>query len=112
MLVDDLFPQDRTLAEVSLRRGDQTFTDPRTGQPYDIDMPVTPAAPKPRYRMVGGRPTLITPVQTPAQSQPLKFGGETYRRGPKGWEDSRGRPADTNTARILDRAQAQATKSP
>jgi hypothetical protein len=108
MLVDDLFPQDRAMLEVALRRGEGTFIDPRTGRYYEFE-PTAPAPlTKPRYRMVGGRPVLISP----AKSEPIKFGGETYRPGPQGWVDSKNRPADANTAQILDRAQAQATKSP
>lgn len=47
---------------------------------------------------------------TPAVSQPITFAGKKYTKGPKGWMDDKGKPADFNTSKILDQAQAKANK--
>jgi hypothetical protein len=49
-----------------------------------------------------------TPPATPAAPQVFTFGGKKYTKGPKGWADSKGKAADTNTANILDKAASQA----
>ena len=68
--------------------------------------PTTPAAP----------PKPTTPASTTAPStsttqEPLSWGGEKYTKGPKGWVDSKGKPADINTSNVLDQAATQASAS-
>lgn len=46
-----------------------------------------------------------------ATTPPVTFGGMKYTKGPNGWIDKRGRKADDNTARLLDRAAQQAQSS-
>jgi len=46
-------------------------------------------------------------ANTPAE--PITFGREKYTKGPKGWIDSKGKPADQNTTKILDQAAQQST---
>ena len=55
------------------------------------------------------------PAQPPAPdaaqakvSEPITFGGKTYRKGQAGWRDDKNKPADPNTAQFLDRALVQA----
>ena len=44
------------------------------------------------------------PAATTAAATPFTFGGEKYTKGPKGWVDSKGKPADANTIKVLDKA--------
>lgn len=76
-------------------------------RPQTSTQPVaTPAAtPQPTSR---AEPTV--PPPEPQASQPLTFGGKKYTKGPRGWVDDKGKPADVNTSKILDQAQAKANQ--
>lgn len=65
----------------------------------------TPATAQPTVR---AEPTV--PPPEPQASQPLTFGGKKYTKGPRGWVDDKGKPADVNTSKILDQAQAKANQ--
>jgi hypothetical protein len=49
------------------------------------------------------------PAQTTTQQpQTFTFGREKYTKGPKGWVDSKGKAADPNVVKLLDRAASEA----
>lgn len=57
-----------------------------------------------------GRTEPTVPPPEPQVSQPFTFGGKKYTKGARGWVDDKGKPADQNTSKILDQAQAKANQ--
>lgn len=63
---------------------------------YDPDQPVSAG------------PQIPLPFkQNTDVGEPIKFGGDTYNKTSRGWVNSKGKLADENTAKILDRAFQQ-----
>lgn len=96
---------------------------------FNLLAPITsPASPNTTYGQQGIQPSNVTynqkggqPATQPAAaqtqaptpiSQPITFAGKKYTKGPKGWIDDKGKPADFNTSKILDQAQAKANQPP
>lgn len=96
------------------------YIDPNLGMSSD---PLTPsAAADPTTTQQPQQPQQAAPQQQAAPKQaapqaqttqePLTFGREKYTKGPKGWVDSKGKPADPNVSKILDQASAKAGAAP
>jgi hypothetical protein len=73
------------------------------GMPSATPRPSAPQAPAPVSSATAVR-------TTPATSEPFTWAGQKYTKGPKGWLDSKGKLADANTAKILDRAAQKAAQ--
>lgn len=92
------------------------YVDPnKTAENISLQPAPAPAADKKPSDQPAGQ----APEQKPAAdqssagtSEPFSWGGEKYTKGPNGWVNSKGKPADANTAKVLDQAAQQAEKQP
>lgn len=93
------------------------YVDPnKTAENISLQPAPSPTADKKPSDQPAGQ----APQQKPAAadqssadtSEPMTWGGEKYTKGPNGWVNSKGKPADANTAKVLDQAAQQAGKQP
>lgn len=88
------------------------YVDPNK-VPENISLQPAPTAPATNKQDQQPSPAATPAADTGSTTtEPLTFGGEKYTKGPNGWVTSKGKAADTNTAKILDQAAQQAGQQP
>jgi hypothetical protein len=81
-----------------------------TTQPQSTTSVAQPAASAqaPAAQAPAAAPAQAASTASTTEPQVFTFGGQKYTKGPKGWVDSKGKAADTNTANILNQAASKA----
>lgn len=116
-MAENNFVKDFTSKAIQAINGaiESGYVDPKKA-PENLSLAQAPSSLTKQEPEKAGKPsTGADSSQTPSASaptEPLTFGGEKYTKGPNGWINSKGKPADANTAKILDQAAQQAGKQP
>lgn len=116
-MAENNFVQDFTSKAIQAINGaiESGYVDPNKA-PENLSLAQSPTPQTKQEPEKAGQPsTGADNSQAPsanAPTEPFTFGGEKYTKGPNGWINSKGKPADANTAKILDQAAQQAGQQP